>query len=408
MPDISELTDEQIMSMTAPPVNPEDVVVPGAAEETVTQTPEEIAEAARLADEAAAAANPSPGSDAVENGGGEDTSGGATLPANGEAQGDKSSNTATVTEGAAAPVKGDAAAGNETPKDGQNAPAAGSGDGAAQDIDYKAAYEQLMAPFTANGKTIDLKKPEELKQLAQMGANYTRKMQELAPVRKHMLMLQNNGLMNEDEISFFIDLKNKNPEAIKKLLKDAQFDPNDHDLDAPSTYQRGNHTVDDKQVVFTSVLEDVRSSTKGAETLQAINTWDQASKDALWDSPQIMAAIHQQRESGVYDLIKAEVDRRTIMGQIPAGTSFLAAYKAVGDEMAAEAQKQVPAQAAAAAPVASRTAAPKPVVANGAKATAASSSRAAPAKATAAPFNPLELSDEEFLKHSSPPFASKV
>lgn len=46
---------------------------------------------------------------------------------------------------------------------------------------------------------------DEAIQLMQMGANYTRKMQELQPHRKTLLMLENNGLLDEGKLSFLID-----------------------------------------------------------------------------------------------------------------------------------------------------------------------------------------------------------
>src|SRR5574344_1636015 len=46
--------------------------------------------------------------------------------------------------------------------------------------DYKAFHDQVMAPFQANGKTIQLRSVDEAIQLMQQGANYTRKMQAIA------------------------------------------------------------------------------------------------------------------------------------------------------------------------------------------------------------------------------------
>ncbi len=91
----------------------------------------------------------------------------------------------------------------EGKKDGDASPP-GSKDSASKETppDYKALYEKVMAPLKANGKTIDIKSPEELIQLAQMGANYTRKMQAIAPHRKVLLMLENNGLLDEGKLCF--------------------------------------------------------------------------------------------------------------------------------------------------------------------------------------------------------------
>ena len=274
----------------------------------------------------------------------------------------------------------------------------------AGEVDYKAGYEQIMAPFKANGKTMQVKSVEEAIQLMQMGANYTRKMQELQPHRKTLLMLENNGLLDEGKLSFLIDLDKKNPEAIKKLLQDAKIDPLDVDLEKESTYQEGNHKVSDEEAQFRLVLDELSSNPVGRETLQTINsTWDQASKEVLWKQPEVMNTIHQQRENGVYARIMAEIDRRRTLGVIQVGVPFLEAYRVVGDELhkAGAFNDLFKPKATAVAPVATRAAMPKPTGLDP-KAEAAAVHRGSPSKTT----SPLEAmqkaSDDEFLKMPIP------
>ena len=274
----------------------------------------------------------------------------------------------------------------------------------AGEVDYKAGYEQIMAPFKANGKTMQVKSVEEAIQLMQMGANYTRKMHELQPHRKTLLMLENNGLLDEGKLSFLIDLDKKNPEAIKKLLQDANINPLDVDMDKESTYQEGNHKVSDEEAQFRLVLDELNSNPVGRETLQTINsTWDQASKEVLWKQPEVMNAIHQQRENGVYARITTEIDRRRTLGVIQVGVPFLEAYRVVGDELhkAGAFNDLFKPKAPAVAPVATRAAMPKPTGLDP-KAEAAAVHRGSPSKTT----SPLEAmqkaSDDEFLKMPIP------
>lgn len=271
--------------------------------------------------------------------------------------------------------------------------------------DYKVNYEKIMAPFTANGRKIELKSPEEAVQLMQMGANYTRKMQELAPYRRAATMLQNNKLLDESELSFLIDLRKGDKAAIQKLLKDQGIDPRDIDVDSDPTYQGGNHRVSDAQVDFQSTVDELTAMDRGQETIKEALKWDQASIDAVGQDPAILRAIHDQRVSGVYDIITTEMERRKVLGQISAQTPFLHAYKAVGDELAAA--ERAKAAAVATAPeakpapvaVAKTVVQPKAQVQNGEKAKAASTSRAAPAKpADTDPTSILGLSDDEFQK----------
>ena len=91
--------------------------------------------------------------------------------------------------------------------------------------DYEAFYKEVMTPFKANGKLIELRNPAEAVQLMQMGANYTRKMQAIQQHRKVLTMLENNGLLDEGKLSFLIDIEKKNPDAIQKLVKESGIDP---------------------------------------------------------------------------------------------------------------------------------------------------------------------------------------
>lgn len=279
-------------------------------------------------------------------------------------------------------------------------------EGLPTDFNYKAGYEQIMAPFKANGKMIAPKNAEEAISLMQMGANYTRKMQELQPYRKVMLMLENNGLMDEGKLSYLIDLDKKNPDAIRKLLKDSGTDPLDINMDEEVNYQAGNHRVSDAEAAFATELDDLKSTPEGQATLGAIHqTWDEASKNELFVNRGMLQVIHAQRENGMYDLISNEISRLNMLGQVPAGTRFIDAYKHVGDQLAKQGAfnhliKQPEPVKPVVAPVV-RVAAVKPTVTNSAQATAASPSRAAPRKVEKF-VNPLSMSDEDFAKLPSP------
>ena len=280
-------------------------------------------------------------------------------------------------------------------------------------VNYEAKYKEALAPLKANGKTVEIQSLEELRQLASMGANFTRKMQDIAPHRKILAMLENNGLLDEAKLSFFIDLDKKNPEALKKLIKDSGVDPLDIDVSVEPAYQAGNHKVSDNEIAFRTVLEDLQSTPTGQETISLINSsWDQASKEELWKAPEVMATIQQQRENGIYDAISAEINRQAMLGKIPAGTPFIQAYLNVGNEMNARGAftkvnvpnstgvQNAPMQTTALvnAPVATRVVAPKPQVTNSAAANAAASTRQTQ-KRVLPVVNLQNMSDDDFLKN---------
>lgn len=279
--------------------------------------------------------------------------------------------------------------------------------------DYKAFHDQVMAPFQANGKTIQLRSVDEAIQLMQQGANYTRKMQAIAPHRKVLMMLENNGLLDESKLSRLIDLEKKNPDAIRALVKEAGIDPLDIDVQGEPTYTPGNHAVPDEAVAFQTTLDEVSSTPDGQETVRQITaSWDPESKAELWKDPSILGTIHQQRISGVYDRVVAEIERQRTIGAIPANVSLLNAYRVIGERMTQVGafQDLVAAQQAAQRPavqhpVATRVASTtKPAVANSGKVSAAAPTRTAAPRRAEAFINPLALSDDEFMKQ----FANRV
>lgn len=72
-------------------------------------------------------------------------------------------------------------------------------------------------------------------------------------------------------------------------MKDAGMDPLDMDLSQEPQYQAGNHQVTDTEVAFRQVLEDVKSSPEGQETLVHIDRdWDQTRQELLVQNPDVL------------------------------------------------------------------------------------------------------------------------
>lgn len=386
--EVMGMSDEDFSQLNSPPEVKEETPEEKAAREAAE------AESQRVADEEAAAAK------AAEDGESDPEKKDDDLPSGSEEAETPSKKVGDNFEESGTLSK-DNSGGASTPKQEKPAvPAVAKPDGQeATPPNFEKSLNELMAPIHANGKTIELRSPEELRQLAQMGANYTKKMQAIAPHRKVLMMLENNGLLDEGKLSFLIDLEKKNPEAIKKLIKEAGINPLDIDTEVEPTYREGNHRVTDEEAAFVSHLEDLKSTPEGTQTIQTINNWDQASKEVLWKNPALMATIHGQRANGIYDTIAKEIDRRRTLGQIPTEVSFLQAYKLVGDDLhnAGAFNNIGTKQPQNKVPVATRPATPKPPVVNGDKASAAAPSRSTPK--IAKPFvNPLQMSDEDFMK----------
>lgn len=273
------------------------------------------------------------------------------------------------------------------------------------EVDYKAQYERIMAPFKANGKEIKLDNPDDVVRLMQMGANYTQKMQALQPNLKLLKMLQNQGLLDEGKLNNLIDLYKGNPAAIQQLIKTSGIDPLEIDTSKDPGYVPGNHSVSEQELQFSSILDEVTASQEGQEIVVAIDKqWDDASKQALYKEPVILQHLLNQKQTGIYDQIVSEVERQKMLGHF-VNVPFIQVYQQVGAHLQQAGLlkgAQAPAPAVEPVPattvVETRPAAPvAPAPANSAAARAASPTKSAPQKVKQ-DLNPLSMSDDEFLK----------
>ena len=279
-----------------------------------------------------------------------------------------------------------------------------SDEGKDTELDYKAEYDRLIAPFRANGKDIQVHSVDDAITLMQQGANYNKKMAGLKPNLKLMKMLENNELLDENKLSFLIDLNKKNPEAVQKFIKDSGIDPLDIDTEKATEYTPNTYTVDDNEVELDTVLDNIRDTQSFNETIDVIsNKWDASSKKILLEKPEIISVINEHVGSGIYAQISNVVESERMLGRLK-GLSDLEAYRKVGDaiqsvngftgQTAPEPLQQVEKPT-------NTNKKPKddPKLKN--RKRAASSTKSTPNKKVDPNFNPLSMSDEEFEKSIS-------
>lgn len=276
------------------------------------------------------------------------------------------------------------------------------------EFDYKAAYEKLTAPFKANGKEIQVKGVEDAVALMQMGANYNKKMAGLKPSLKILKLLENNGLLDESKLSFLIDLDKRDPKAINKLVNESGIDPMDLSADNASEYRPSTYTVDERELELDAVLKDLEDSPAYGRTLEVVGSkWDGASKQAIASQPEVLRILNDHVERGIYDRIASRVESERMFGRLN-GLSDLQAYKQVGDTIQAEGGFADLVQQKQSAPNQPMVGKPKPNKVDEAKLKekkrAASSTKAVVPSSDKSEFNPLAMSDEEFMKQAQAKF----
>lgn len=194
--------------------------------------------------------------------------------------------------------------------------------------------KKLFEPFTANGRKMTIRNAEEGVRLMQLGAGYNAKMEALKPDLAIIATLRREGLLDNEKLSFLIDLHKKNPEAIGKLVKDSGVDVLDLDESKVAGYKPNNYSTSTKEVELDQVLDSLKDSPSYSVLMENVaKKWDSESKQEVGNNPAILQRIDQHMQAGFYDKIVDEVNRKKALGEIPSGTPFLAAYAKVGDEL---------------------------------------------------------------------------
>ena len=200
------------------------------------------------------------------------------------------------------------------------------------DVDYEAVYKDIFKPFKANGKDITPRTVEDVVQLMQMGANYTKKMQLMAPLKKAAESLSRADI-KEDDLNFLIDVHKGDKEAIKKLLTKHNVDPMELDLDS-TNYVPKNNIVSDEDVEYSNILDDVRDSLPKIQEIMT-STWDTKSKEALLKDPNLMRALHEEIAMGRFDNVQAQLEIEKTFGRYK-GKSDVEAYIDLVTKLAAK------------------------------------------------------------------------
>jgi hypothetical protein len=134
-----------------------------------------------------------------------------------------------------------------------------------------------------------------------------------------MKALEQNGLSIED-VNLLIDIKKGNKDAILSIMKEANIDPLELDLDADKTeYTPGNYAPDEYEMKFEDVVSNIKDSPTFDQTVDILlNRWDDGSRDFLANEPEILEYVNddlQPDEAGVvvYDLVAPVAEKNKLL-----------------------------------------------------------------------------------------------
>lgn len=267
-------------------------------------------------------------------------------------------------------------------------------------VDYEEFFKTITKPFKANGKDFQVLDPNDAISLMQKGTDYVKKMTEIKPLRRIGKLLEENKL-SEDDLAYLIDLKNKKPEAIAKLLKDSEVDLYGFDVEQGKDYAPVAPVVNEVDDALQSTLDDLQANSATFNQTIAVvgQQWDVSSRETVAQHPQLLRVLDAQVANGTFAKIDSVMQYERALGRLD-GMTDIQAYAEIERRLQA-AQPQTPPIVQAPVVIPPVTT-PQPNVQQ--QKLAEQRRQAAPPRQTKVESKPSTtnlpaMSDEEFMKH---------
>ena len=209
------------------------------------------------------------------------------------------------------------------------------------DVNYEEFFKTITKPFKANGKDFQVLDPNDAISLMQKGTDYVKKMTEIKPLRRIGKLLEENKL-SEDDLAYLIDLKNKKPEAIAKLLKDSEVDLYGFDVEQGNDYAPVAPVVNEVDDALQSTLDDLQANSASfSQTIAVVGQqWDVSSRETVAQHPQLLRVLDAQVANGTFAKIDSVMQYERALGRLD-GMTDIQAYAEIERRLQA-AQPQTP------------------------------------------------------------------
>ena len=254
-------------------------------------------------------------------------------------------------------------------------------------INYETSYNAIMKPLKVSGKDVQVKSVDDLRNLANMGIDYSRKMRDMKPLRSIGETLKNagiivDGVVNEEALTRLIDINSGNKDAIAQLLKEQNIDPLDMETE-DINYVPQASMVSEGSIALQDIEKELNSRGGLDDVVSAVSRLDNKSKQFFNESPENLLKLQSDISSGSYDKIMGAVEYEKSLGRLN-GLSDMEAYVQIAQSQGQVATPQTPE--------------PKVAQPSKSKRKAAGISKRAPAKIQKQTHDYMSMSDEDFEK----------
>jgi hypothetical protein len=170
----------------------------------------------------------------------------------------------------------------------------------------EAEPEKKVYKFKANGQEFEFTQDEVINQFGKVfgqAMNYTKKMQAIAPYRKMISAMEEEGI-TQDDMNLMIDVLKGNKDAIATVIKKANIDVLDLDLDEDKNYVPNSYGRDERELQIQEVIDEISHDREFAITQHVVaEQWDDTSREAFAENPQLIKELHIDVVNGVYDKV---------------------------------------------------------------------------------------------------------
>lgn len=176
------------------------------------------------------------------------------------------------------------------------------------EFDFSSIPRDKVIPndIQVNGMTVRATM-EELEVGFKKGMNYTQKMQEIAPHRKDMNIMMENGLTTDD-LNLLIEAKGGNKDALGKLLAKAEVDPLDLDTENKAEYIPKDYAKDVPNVEMEQIKAEILQDNEFSPQVEnALQTMPDDMYTMVSGGSGQMSALYKDVKSGLYAQAMPEV-----------------------------------------------------------------------------------------------------
>lgn len=154
---------------------------------------------------------------------------------------------------------------------------------------------------------------DELKELAPKALHYIKKLQKIAPYRRTISAMEQNGV-TEDDINQFIEMKKGNKSAINNFLSKNKIDAYELsllDTQESEKYQPLQYGTDNTKLMET--LDEIREHPRSGELEYYLKSLDKESIKRIGDNPEVLETLMSNIENGYFDIISPEANKRAFL-----------------------------------------------------------------------------------------------